>query len=111
MSGSPGHESARESVVLPDGSPLTADAFYAQRDARTTISTPLPLDPIQVVIALPPWNSETDGGHTALLWTCSMLRRMGRSFAGIRIASNPAARIHPYRGALLRALGGITLEE
>src|SRR6266480_1441405 len=111
MSGFRVPETTRDAIVLADGSPLSAEAFYSQRDARTTVSQQLPSQAYSVVIALSDAVALSEEGQTALMWTCSMLRRMGRAFAGIRIASSSEARAHLYVGTLHRSRGRLTLEE
>src|SRR4051812_23683458 len=94
-----------DSVMMPDGSSLTADAFYGERDSRSAVTSLLPQEPIRVLVVLEDAAAETHGGQTALIWTASMLRRMGRSFSGVRIACTRRAWEKPYCGTPLSANG------
>ena len=91
-----------ERIQLPDGRDIDADTFYAERDARTTQDRAYGNAEFPVAVVLPSGEVATTEGQTALLWTCSMLRRLGRPFARTIIVAPRNAETTPYRGALHR---------
>ncbi len=82
-------------VLLPNGQPLTADAFYQERDNRTQLLGTYRRREVRVAIALGYDASGSVAGQTGLLWASSMVRRMGRPFAPVRILSPAGARGEP----------------
>lgn len=99
-------------ITLADGRQLDADAFYAERDARTEASgARYRLQRVRSAIVIPSRVKLTAPVQTALLWTASQLRRMGRPFAETRIVTSADTASTPYRGTLHLAQDPQSLRE
>jgi molybdopterin/thiamine biosynthesis adenylyltransferase len=110
MSGFPAPSSVTAAPACLIASKLVfADAFYAERDQRTGLGGALASHMVRVAIVLAPGLEQTVGGQTALIWTASMLRRMGRCFSNSLLVADSAAPTARYVGALRR--GAPTLGE
>jgi molybdopterin/thiamine biosynthesis adenylyltransferase len=86
----------REAVQTPLGV-IDLNTFYAERDSRTVIGGASPTD-FPIAVVLPPDQAASPTAHTALLWACSMTRRMGRAFAHTIIVAPSATLDHPFLG-------------
>lgn len=89
---------------------LNADVFYAERDARGGLEHALSaLPPRRIAIAVPPdVTSVSIGLETALFWTASIIRRMGRAFAEVILVSTNEFR---QCQSLLSRNIGVTVEQ
>jgi hypothetical protein len=78
------------------GAPLTADAFYAQRDQRASVELPLhALSRRRIAIAVPASAAGSIGLELALWWAASIIRRMGKAFAETIIIASDSFRRSP----------------
>lgn len=98
-------------VPAPAGGGLNAERFYAERDHRTRVSAPLTTEPFPVALVLPREVERSAGAHLALLWAASMLRRMGRAFAGVRVVTSDEARRSVCLSPPAYMADGCTLED
>jgi hypothetical protein len=89
---------------------LTPDAFYAERDARSALDHPLLQLPLRrVAIVVPAGTAASKIGiETALFWSASIIRRMGRPFSHIIIVASSDFRQSIAEG---RVAAGRTVEE
>lgn len=74
-------------LQLPTGQVLKADDFYRLRDGRT-VGQPADNIFVRIAIVVPPDVAAGPGAELALLWTSSMIRRMGRAFANLFIVTS-----------------------
>ncbi|MDB4889237.1 MAG: hypothetical protein JWL61_1092 [Gemmatimonadetes bacterium] len=99
------------SIQLLDGRTLLRDQFYAERDHRTQVTASFSHARVRIALVLSPGLELTEGGQTAFIWAASMVRRMGRPFAELRLVSAPGAHGAPYLAGLHRHLSVETLGE
>lgn len=88
---------------------VNAEQFYSARDQRTVVAGPFLRPSFPVAVVLAPGLEHTVAGQTALLWTTSMLRRMGRPFARTVIVTTENGHTAPYVAALHRDRSPATL--
>ncbi|MBB4637522.1 ThiF family adenylyltransferase [Longimicrobium terrae] len=91
-------------ACIVGGRVLTADAFYAERDQRTALGGAYAAPQLAVAVVLAPDLMETAAGQTALLWSLSMLKRMGRAFSRSIIVATSGAADTRNHAALHRSL-------
>jgi hypothetical protein len=85
--------------MLPQPQPYDAERFYSERDSRTLVGGGILTNlagPVAVV--LNPEVAHQSGAHVALLWTCSLLRRMNRAFERTIVIGPAAVRNGTYGG-------------
>jgi molybdopterin/thiamine biosynthesis adenylyltransferase len=79
-------------VALPSGQVISESQFYSARDHRTSISVQYAKQEFKIAIALDHGLESTVQGQAALVWTASMIRRMGKPFARLIIATAESAK-------------------
>jgi hypothetical protein len=100
--------------MLPQPQSYDPDRFYSERDSRTLVGGGIASDlagPVAVV--LNPDVAHVRGAHLALLWACSLLRRMNRAFARSIVIGPAAARDQGFadrRGAPATLVAAIAEE-
>jgi ThiF family len=89
---------------------LNADAFYRERDARGELEHPLSALPPQriAIVAPPPSGASAIGLETALFWTASIIRRMGRAFSDLILVTTDEFRRSDSR---ITGKPGMTIEQ
>jgi ThiF family len=94
-------------VIVPQL--LNPDVFYAERDNRAALEHPAlsSISPRRVAIVVPSNTSPSRGVETALFWTASIVRRMGRPFAEVILVAENSFR---QRESRLGA-AGLSVEE
>lgn len=119
MSGSPAtdprmqrvaHHGIRRTVQVA-GQVYDEERFYQERDSRTQGSEPYVRPEVPVVVVLPALAAASVAGQAAFLWSASLLRRMGRPFAAVRLVVPARLQQEPSLLALHRHRGLRTFGE
>lgn len=99
----------QEIVTLANGRQLTAGEFYQERDQRMPSNPSASTHEISIAIVAPEEILVSVSGQTALIWGASLIRRMGRSFADVKLIAPANASASKYEGGLHRELEISTL--
>lgn len=82
---------------------IDEERFYAERDSRTSLGGEMPVAEVPIAVVVPAGLEAVPGAQTALLWTCSMLRRIGRAFSRTIVIAPPGTPGLEYVGAFRRS--------